>query len=97
VIEPERADRGKLPKTYNRRIRCPAAWETLPGLENYRGKAWLRRTIPAVDDWMRLVFGGVSHTADVYVDGEHLGHHYDAFTPFEVFVPPAKGIVPGAN
>ena len=90
VIEPDRRDRARLPKKYNRRIHVPCAWETLPGLANYRGRAWMRRTIPAVDNPMRLVFGGVSHTADVYVDGEHLAHHYDAFTPFEVFVPPAR-------
>jgi beta-glucuronidase len=57
----------------------------MPGWENYRGKAWYYRLLH-VDQpgYGRLVFGGVSHTADVYLDGEHLGHHYDAFTPFAV-------------
>lgn len=77
-----------LPKRYNRKTVVPVAWETIPGLETYRGKAWFKRTIEAIPGMAtRLVFGGVSHTADVFVDGEKLAHHYDAFTPFEVIIP----------
>ncbi len=84
----DRGPRGKLPKAYTRGISVPSAWEMLPGLEDYRGQGWLRTTIPALDGYaVRLVFGGVSHTADVFVDGKHVGHHYDAFTPFAVVVP----------
>ncbi len=93
VIESERRDkagRGRnkaaLPKRYNRRIGVPGAWETMPGLEDYRGVGWLRRSFDADGRPVRLVFGGVSHTADVYVDGEHVAHHYDAFTPFQCIV-----------
>lgn len=88
VVAPERTDRAKLPRTYNRKLHVPAAWETTPGLESYRGRAWLRRTFRAVGGTaVRLVFGGVSHTAEVYVDGKRCGEHYDAFTPFEVVLP----------
>ncbi len=88
VTADDRNDKGKLPKRYTRSIHVPSAWEQLPGLENYRGKAWLRTTVPAAEGWaLRLVFGGVSHTADVFIDGKHVGHHYDAFTPFDVVVP----------
>lgn len=88
VIAPERTDRAKLPRTYNRKLNVPTAWETLPGLESYRGKAWLRTTFQTSADLAtRLVFGGVSHTATVYVDGKRCGEHYDAFTPFEVVLP----------
>jgi beta-glucuronidase len=91
VTADERTDRAKLPRRYTRSIHVPSAWEQLPGLENYRGKAWLRTTIPAVTGWaVRLAFGGVSHTADVYLDGKHVGHHYDAFTPFDIVVPRLK-------
>jgi beta-glucuronidase len=87
----ERTDRAKLPKTYARTMHVPGAWEQLPGLESYRGRAWFRRWFFADGlRAVRLVFGGVSHTADVYVDGRHVGHHYDAFTPFSVVVPALK-------
>jgi hypothetical protein len=39
VIASDRSDRGRLPKSYTRTIHVPSAWEMLPGLENYRGKA----------------------------------------------------------
>jgi len=91
----ERRDRAKLPKRYARRIHVPSAWETLPGLGNYRGRAWLRTTVDAAPDRaLRLVFGGVSHTGTVFVDGRKVGHHYDAFTPWDVVVP---GLSPGEH
>lgn len=39
------------------------------------------------DSTIRLIFKGVSHTANVYVDDEKVGHHYDAYIPFDVLVP----------
>ena len=91
VTADDRKDRGKLPKTFKRSISVPSVWEQLPGLENYKGKAWFRTTIPAVDGWaVRVEFGGVSHTADVFIDGKQVGHHYDAFTPFAVVAPNIK-------
>ena len=70
---------GRLPQTYNRTIQVPSAWETLPGLENYRGTAWLRTDVERSDEKaLRLVFGGVSHTATVFVDGKKSGNHCDA-------------------
>ena len=38
------------------------------------------------DSTVRLVFKGVSHTADVHVDDVKVGHHYDAYTPFDMIV-----------
>jgi beta-glucuronidase len=97
VTAEDRRDRTKLPTRYTRSIHVPSAWEQLPGLEAYRGKAWLRTSIYSngeKDTAVRLAFGGVSHTADVHVDGRHVGHHYDAFTPFAVI---ARGLKEGEH
>ena len=89
VIAPERKDTGTLPKKYNREILVPSAWETIPGLEHYRGKGWLRREIVTAGGVpIRLAFGAVSHSATVYIDGKKVGSHYDGFVPFEVICPP---------
>ena len=83
----DRRDRKKLPGRYSRRIHVPSAWETTPGLETYRGRAWYRTGVCAVDGTaLRLVFGGVSHTGTAYIDGKRVATHYDAFTPWDVVV-----------
>ena len=87
VVADDRKDRGRLPKKYTRTIHVPSAWEQMPGLEAYRGKGWYRTMIPAVAGMAaRLVFGGVSHTATVFVDGKNARSHYDAYTPWDVVV-----------
>lgn len=71
-----------------RELIVPGVWETLLGLENYRGQAVARRTFTAeAAGPARLVFKGVSHTARVFVDGEPVGHHHNAFTPFAIDLP----------
>ncbi|MHC4886671.1 MAG: glycoside hydrolase family 2 protein [Planctomycetota bacterium] len=92
ITAAERKDRKRLPEKYARTVHVPSAWETLPGYANYRGKAWFRRSITWKEGThLRLVFGGVSHTARVYLDGAFLGEHYDAFTPFAVMGPISDG------
>ena len=88
IIAEDRKDRRGLPKRYNRRIYVPSPWEAIGGLENYRGTGWLRTSIRGggPDTAVRLVFGGVSHTGTVYVDGRKRGRHYDAYTPWDVVV-----------
>lgn len=84
----DRTDRRKLPADYPRKILVPSGWEQIPGLENYRGRGWLRTTVCGREGKaLRLVFGGVSHTGTVYVDGKEYGGHYDAFTPWDVVIP----------
>ena len=59
----------------------PGIWEMIPQLTQYRGKARYEKTFVTEEDGgLLLRFGGVSHTADVLLDGQHVGHHYDAFT-----------------
>jgi beta-glucuronidase len=79
------------PRSFPQAVYVPSAWETTPGLENYRGVAWCRRRVvlPGSGSGMalRLLFGGVSHLARVLVDGKECGAHEDAFTPWDVVVP----------
>lgn len=64
----------------------PSCWETYPGYGSYRGQAVYSRKIQTGGN-VRLAFEGVSHTADVYLDGAPVAHHYNAYTPFEAVVP----------
>jgi beta-glucuronidase len=81
------AEAGASPE-YDRSLYVPSVWEMIPGLENHRGKAWLRtRFTTSGTPMTRIVFGGVSHTATAYIDGVNAGLHYDAFTPWDVRVP----------
>jgi beta-glucuronidase len=76
-----------LPEKYDDKILVPSCWETRPGYENYRGYAAYKKTIKldeACD--LRFVFKGVSHTADVYFDKQHIAHHYNAYTEFSAVV-----------
>ncbi|MEI7836042.1 MAG: sugar-binding domain-containing protein, partial [Planctomycetota bacterium] len=87
VAEADRNDRARLPQRYNRTMNVPGSWESSPGLETYRGKAWYRRQIPGDQDMaVRLLLGGVSHTATVYIDGKSRHTHHDAFTPWDVLL-----------
>ena len=93
--ECDRAVRGKTPKSFTRKIECPSAWESIPDLSGYRGTAWYHRRFHVTANRnVRLVFGGVSHTATVFVDGKEVGGHYDAFTPWEVLL---TGLKPGVH
>ncbi len=65
----------------------PGVWETNINLSNYRGKGTYTKDIivPETSN-IRLVFDGVSHTADVFFDGTFVKHHYNAFTPFDTIL-----------
>lgn len=79
---------GKLPNRFPRVLEVPMPWESMPDLRGYRGVGWYRKTFTlAKPGCIRLAFGGVSHTAQVWVDGTSVGSHYDAFTPWDVVVP----------
>lgn len=65
----------------------PSCWEQHPDFLNYRGKGeYSKRVYVKNDGNVRLEFKGVSHTADVYFDGEKIAHHYNAFTPFSAVI-----------
>ena len=65
----------------------PGVWETLPDYAAFRGEADYIRQLDLQQDGSYLLrFGGISHTADVYLDEMHKGHHYNAFTGFDVLL-----------
>ena len=69
----------------------PGCWEQHPDFLSHRGKGPYTRTVYINKSGnIRLEFKGVSHTADVYFDGEKIAHHYNAFTPFSAVVKNAE-------
>jgi beta-glucuronidase len=76
---------------FREQVPVPGVWESSFKYFNYRGKAWYRKrfAIPAIANSKshRLVFGAVSHTAKVWLDGKYLGEHYGAHTSFEFLIP----------
>ena len=73
------------------RMMVPGCIEQHPDFLDKRGIGWYTRRIAVpYDTNLRLEFKGVSHTADVYLDGVKLGHHYNAFTPFSVIAKDVK-------
>ena len=64
------------------KVLVPGAWETIPALHNYRGRAVYEQQIICGGN-VRFVFGGVSFWAKVYLDDTLIAEHYNAFTAFE--------------
>ena len=61
----------------------PGAWESIPALHNYQGRAVYEQTVRLAGN-VRLNFGGVSFRARVLLDGEEIVRHYGAYTAFDV-------------
>ena len=75
------------------RAAVPCCWESIPDFSSYRGKGLFSRTIEGEGN-LRLVFKGVSHTAEVCLDGKTVGEHYNAYTPFSIVL---KGVAEGSH
>ena len=71
----------------------PSAWEMIPALHNYRGRA-VYETQLAGEGNLRFCFGGVSFWAKVYLDGALLTEHYGAYTAFDAI---ARNVRPGLH
>lgn len=67
------------------RVHTPSCWETYPGFGLYRGEGRYSTSFCA-DGNVRIECKGVSHTASVYVDGEKVASHYNAYTAFSCVV-----------
>ena len=66
-------------------VATPSCWETYPGFGLYRGEGKYETTFCAGGD-LRIECKGVSHIANVYLDGVLIRKHYNAYTPFSVLV-----------
>ncbi len=69
-------------EAFQGKIMVPGCWETSPETRSYRGKARYGRTVFCGGS-VRFEFKGVSHTAQVYLDGKEIARHYNAYTPFD--------------
>jgi Glycosyl hydrolases family 2, TIM barrel domain/Glycosyl hydrolases family 2, sugar binding domain len=84
-----------LPAASGVPIQVPGLWEAQGHLD-LDGVAWYRRRF-TVDDpagWWTLRFGAVMDDAEVYLNGQPLGSHRGAFTPFELA---CTGLAAGVN
>ncbi|MFV0344520.1 MAG: glycoside hydrolase family 2 protein [Anaerocolumna sp.] len=74
-------------ENHSYKLSVPGCWEQHPRLSAYRGKGIYTKIVSISEPGaVRLEFKGVSHTADVYFDGVHIAHHYNAYTPFHSIV-----------
>lgn len=63
------------------KIPVPSCVESIPAYSSYKGKCTIETTRRFSGD-LKLTFKGVGHTANVYLDGQHLGSHYGAYGEF---------------
>ncbi len=63
----------------------PGCWQNYPGTRTYRGRACYEKSFRTEGN-IRLEFKGVSHTAEVWLDGKKVASHYNAYTPFSTSI-----------
>ncbi|MCX7935796.1 MAG: beta-glucuronidase, partial [Planctomycetota bacterium] len=86
------AERGWMrSRGFDSRILVPFCPESrLSGLGNvdFIERLWYHRTLDIPAEWqgqkILLHFGGVDYEAEVFLDGERVGHHWGGSTPFSV-------------
>ena len=72
------------------RLWVPGTYNVLPRYWQYQGPAWFRRSFEVPrDGTLRIRFGGVFYSTRVWLDGQLLGEHEGAYTPFALVVPAA--------
>lgn len=62
-------------------VPTPSCWETYPGFGLYRGEGRYETRFAGSGN-LRIECKGVSHTATVWLDGEQIAAHYNAYTAF---------------
>ncbi|MDD9271368.1 glycoside hydrolase family 2 protein [Paenibacillus sp. GCM10023248] len=72
----------------SRKLVVPSCWNNELGLFEYIGAAWYRTFFDITEESnIRLIFEGILHHADVYVDGKHLAYHFGGYTQFSALIP----------
>ena len=66
-------------------VPTPSCWETYPGFGLYRGESRYETRFAGGGN-LRIECKGVSHTATVWLDGEQIAAHYNAYTAFQAVV-----------
>jgi len=79
---------GELPEAFPYKLPVPGCWEMHPQFGTYRGTGVYRKWINLTEKThLRIVFKGISHTAQVYFDGILVARHYNAYTAFDAVIP----------
>jgi beta-galactosidase len=67
-------------------IHVPSVWNEIR--PNYQGVAWYQTSFSIASGWkdksVRMRFGAISYSAEVWLNGKLLGSHEGGYTPFEV-------------
>ncbi|MGG4143752.1 glycoside hydrolase family 2 TIM barrel-domain containing protein [Paenibacillus algorifonticola] len=72
---------------YRYKLAVPGCWETHPELLTYSGRGVYRTKVTVEKRTsLRLIFKGVSHTANVFFDGKPVARHYNAYTAFDAVI-----------
>lgn len=74
-------------------VPTPSCWETYPGFGLYRGEGRYETRFAGGGN-LRIECKGVSHTATVWLDGEQIAAHYNAYTAFQAV---AKDVPAGGH
>jgi beta-galactosidase len=80
-------------------LTVPGNWDTENAYSNFVGTGYYRKEFKVPSNWessiIRLCFGAVNQTSEVWLNGQYLGKHVGGYTPFEFDV---TGIIqPGKN
>lgn len=75
-------------------VTIPHTWQVSAATADYMGLGWYWTEFDApshwADQWVRIEFEAVFHTAKVWLNGKHLGDHRgDGYTSFDLDVTPA--------
>jgi len=66
--------------------KVPSDWTKLPGLENYQGASWYRKSFKVPKEWRgkfnRLEMDGVQHQGKIWINGRLVGEHRGGFSQF---------------
>lgn len=84
-----------LPERYTHKMAVPGVWEVTEVGRLHRGRAFYRTSFHLDRKArVRVYFGGLSHTAWVYIDRKPIITHYNAFTAFDAVT---ERLEPGAH